>query len=122
MDSNSLNNKNDMHLYLKYKNKYLQLKSSMMTGGSKQNELMLFKADWCGHCKSLLPVWEKLSKDSSLDISFKTFDSDKNKSEMNKYNIQGFPTLIYKVNDQLVEYNGSRDEQSIKDFIKTYNK
>ena len=122
---NNTSTENNIYLkkYKKYKNKYLQLNSLMMTGGnSNQNELMLFKADWCGHCKSFLPVWEKISKDNNLNISFKTFDSDKNKSDINKYNIQGFPTIIYKVNDQLIEYNGSRDEKSIIDFITKYDK
>jgi thioredoxin-like negative regulator of GroEL len=107
--------------YLKYKNKYLLNKSIVMTGGeSKQNELLLFKAEWCGHCKNFLPTWEKISNDTSLNINFKTFDSDKNKKEIKDFDIQGFPTIMYKVDDKLIEYNGSRDEKSIKEFIISY--
>lgn len=108
--------------YLKYKNKYLQKKHEMLGGAeSSRNELMLFKAEWCGHCKSFLPTWEKISNDSNLNINFKIFDSEKNKKEINEYNIEGFPTIMYKVNDKLIEYNGSRDVESIKKFISSYN-
>ena len=81
---------------------------------------MLFKAEWCGHCKHFLPIWEKISNDSNLNISFKIFDSEKNKKEIKEYNIDGFPTIMYKFNDKLIEYTGSRDVESIKHFISTY--
>jgi len=106
--------------YLLYKKKYLQKKLNM-TGGSPKNEIMLFKANWCGHCKSFLPIWQKIEKDPSLNVNFTTFDSVENKREMQLYNIEGFPTIIYKVNDKLIEYTGSRDEKSVREFIKSYN-
>ena len=112
--------------YLKYKSKYLLNKNKLMTGGgeenSSNNNLLLFKADWCGHCKNFLPVWNKISNDSTLNVNFKIFDSENNKSDMKKYNIQGFPTLLFQVNNNIIEYSGSKDEQSIRDFILSYNK
>jgi hypothetical protein len=39
---------------------------------------------------------------------------------MQLYNIEGFPTIIYKVNDKLIEYTGARDENSVREFIKSY--
>lgn len=106
--------------YLLYKKKYLQKKMSKMSGGSSQKELMLFKANWCGHCKSFLPIWEKITSDSNIKINFKTFDSDLHKKEMQDFNIEGFPTILYKVNNKLIEYNGNRDEKSVRDFISSY--
>ena len=109
--------------YLKYKNKYLQQKSIKMLGGGSEYgpEIMLFKADWCGHCQDFLPTWEKISKDPNMKISFKTFDSDKNKDDIENYKIKGFPTLLLKADNKVIEYNGSRDEKSIKDFINSYS-
>ena len=113
--------KNIKQLYLKYKKKYLESKLNNMNGGSSVNkELLLFKANWCGHCKNFMPIWDKVSKDSNINIKFTTYDSDQNKSEIANYNISGFPTIMYKVNNKLIEYNGSRDETSLREFITSY--
>ena len=120
--------------YLKYKNKYLLEKSKKMIGGGDikgpddpgpneppQNQLMLFKADWCGHCQDFKSTWEEIKKNSDMNISFQEFDADKNKNEMKKYEIAGFPTLLLKTKNNVIEYNGNRDIASIKDFINSYN-
>jgi thiol-disulfide isomerase/thioredoxin len=115
------NQSKDMkQLYLKYKNKYLQKKLSMMTGGLN-NELILFKADWCGHCKQFAPVWEQINNESKLNCSFKTFDS-LDKTEIREYNITGYPTIILKTGDKNIEYVGSRDKKSIEEFVMNYTK
>ena len=121
-NANLISDKDAKQLYIKYKKKYLNAKKNNMLGGSSQNEMLLFKADWCGHCKHFLPTWEKISKDSNLKVNFKMFDSEQNKKEIKQYNVQGFPTIMFKSGNELIEYNGSRDENSIKEFILSYNK
>ena len=115
--------------YLTYKQKYLNLKSQVetkeMIGGAdkKKNKLYLFKAEWCGHCKNFKSVWNQLQKDNNINdkIEFITYDADKHQNEINKFNIQGFPTLIFQDSEKMVEYNGSRDIMSVKEFINNYN-
>jgi thiol-disulfide isomerase/thioredoxin len=133
--------------YLKYKSKYLKLKeledsqnnrisltnlsklssnivrnSFNMMGGSSKNTLYLMKAEWCPHCVAFKPIWNKLQDELKDLINFKTLDSEKDKEEIKTYNIDGFPTIIFRVGDKSYEYVGPRDEQGIKDFIKQYNK
>jgi thiol-disulfide isomerase/thioredoxin len=109
--------------YLKYKAKYFNLKSfaqNKQFGGSNKNEpveIYLFKADWCGHCRGFKPTWEKLSKELNSKYKFITVDADKDKDKIEKWKIQGFPTIIKKVGENATEYVGPRDEQSVKDFI-----
>ena len=110
--------------YLKYKDKYLKLKkleqNIIMKGGAPVNKtLTLFKAEWCGHCKSFKKTWNELKNDNS-NIKFVTYDSDENKSEIEKYGIQGFPTLILLVDDKSIEYVGPRNKEAIEEFIKQY--
>jgi thioredoxin 1 len=110
--------------YLKYKDKYLKLKKLeqniiMKGGGSVDKTLTLFKAEWCGHCKSFKETWNKLKKDND-NVKFVTYDSEVNKNEIKKYGIQGFPTLILLVDDKSIEYVGPRNKEAIEEFINQY--
>jgi len=110
--------------YLKYKAKYLALKNnqSMKGGAPLKPEISLYKANWCGHCKMFMPVWEKLQENyKSSKIKFTTYDSEKHKEHIEKMNIQGFPTIHIMSGGSIEEYNGDRTyeglEQKIKSFI-----
>jgi len=72
-----------------------------------------FYAPWCGHCKRLTPIWDKLSGvfkgDSNVVIA--SLDADAHKDLGSKYGVTGFPTLIYfsksdKAGDR---YSGARE-------------
>ena len=109
--------------YLKYKQKYLKGKLLLSGGGdSTKPTLYLFKAEWCGHCKSFKSDWEQLNKDPELSkkINMVTFDSDKNQTEIKKFNVSGYPTIMLETNDKLVEYEGNRNVNNIKEFINSY--
>lgn len=131
--------------YIKYKNKYIEAKAEynlllnkcvsckdnkescncnkLMLGGAKSNvDLILFKADWCGHCKQFMPVWNQIKDkyNNQNSINIKTFDADSDKSKLQEYNIQGFPTLLLVNNNKVIEYNGDRDLTSVNDFINAY--
>ena len=111
--------------YEKYKTKYLELKNTIDTnqlGGKTENkpELYLFKAEWCGHCKSFKDDWGTLSQNSHLKekVNFVTYDSEQNKNAINEWQVTGFPTLILKNGDKAIEYSGSRTVSAIEKFIK----
>lgn len=109
--------------YLKYKTKYFNLKKSaelIQSGGADTKEkttIYLFKADWCGHCKGFKSTWEKIKNDLGKKYEFVTVDADKDKPLIEKWKIQGFPTIIKKTGDNAQEYVGPRDEQSVLEFI-----
>jgi thiol-disulfide isomerase/thioredoxin len=105
--------------YQKYKSKYLKLINNQLGGSLKKPELYLFKADWCGHCNNFKPEWEKIVADSTLTkkVNFITMDSEKNRKDINKWQIGGFPTIILKKNNKLIEYNNNRTFNNIKQFI-----
>ena len=113
--------KNYFLLYQKYKSKYINLKQKLdkeQTGGSSNNkDVYLFKAEWCPHCTSFLPSWEKLKEDYESEYNFITYDSEKNKKEISQWKIQGFPTIIVKKDDEALEYMGPNNYQSVLNFI-----
>lgn len=106
--------------YLKYKDKYLKLrqliesKGNFQSGGKSKKEVILFKADWCSHCKTFLPLWKSLQKKYKNKYNFITYDSDANKNMIEKYKINGFPTLY--INNK--EYTGSRE---VNELIKYFD-
>ena len=108
--------------YLKYKNKYLQLKAlkNSQKGGGEKATLNLFKSEFCSHCIKFKPLWEELQNELKDKVNFKIFDAVNDKKEMKEYGIQGYPTLILKRGNNKVEFNGSRNKENIIEFINKY--
>jgi thioredoxin-like negative regulator of GroEL len=107
--------------YLKYKSKYLELKQNSlnMTGGSDmKTEIYLFKAEWCPHCTAFKPVWNKLQTALKGKYNFITVDADKDKEKIQQWKIDGFPTIIKRVGNNAIQYEGPRDEVNLMNFIK----
>jgi len=81
--------------------------------------LVKFYAPWCGHCKSLAPIFEDLGKNTAdiEDLVIAKFDATVN--EVDGVEIQGYPTLKFypKDNKNGVNYEGGRE---LKDFEKYF--
>ena len=87
-------------------------------------KLVLFYADWCGHCKKFKPIWDDMSNQSNKDGKNKLLkidlggDDPKNTSIMEKYKVDGFPTVALLNNGKLEEtYNGERSKEALSNFI-----
>jgi thiol-disulfide isomerase/thioredoxin len=109
--------------YLKYKQKYLDLKKlekQLMKGGDDKDKLVLYKAEWCGHCQRFKPAWEQL-KNQNINVSFVEYDADKDRTVIKKNNIHGYPTIHYKKGETVYEYNGERTVEGLMNFVKSYN-
>ncbi|CRK28765.1 hypothetical protein BN1723_018361, partial [Verticillium longisporum] len=58
--------------------------------------LVEFFAPWCGHCKTLAPVYEELAlafENSKDKVQIAKVDADAQKELGKRFGIQGFPTL-----------------------------
>jgi thiol-disulfide isomerase/thioredoxin len=115
--------------YIKYKKKYLNAlkiyNQKIQNGGdnsiSDQPKLIAFTAKWCGHCVNFMPLFNELKEEYSSKIKFINYDSEKNKDQIAKYNIEGYPTLYLEYDDKLIEYsNGPRSKENIIDFVEKY--
>lgn len=108
--------------YLTYKLKYLQLKkildnSNIQKGGGDKIDVILFKANWCGHCKNFIPVWNTLQKQFSNKFNFVTYDADENQDKVKEWKIDGFPSIFLKQNNKGMQYDGPRDLDSMVDAL-----
>ncbi|KAI3864660.1 hypothetical protein MKX03_009180 [Papaver bracteatum] len=104
--------------------------SVVVLTGENFNEIVLdetkdvlveFYAPWCGHCKSLAPIYEKVASAYKLegDIVIANLDADKHKDLAERYGISGFPTLKFfpKGNKAGEDYDGGRDVDDFVSFI-----
>jgi len=63
-------------------------------------------ADWCGPCRMLSPIVEKLAKEYAGKVTFAKMDCDENQRLAQQLKIMAIPTLLFfkdgKVVDQIV--------------------
>lgn len=93
---------------------------------SPEKSLVLFYADWCGHCKKLDPIWDECSKKSNgrmlkRNVGAKNVDKkteEENKALMDKHDINGFPTILVFQNGKAVPYEGSRTLDAFLEQLK----
>ena len=93
---------------------------------SSEKTLVLFYADWCGHCQRLEPVWDETTgkaKDKMVKRNVGQKDVDKktaaeNQEIMDQFNIQGFPTIMVFHNGKAVPYEGERTTEAFLQQLK----
>ena len=74
---------------------------------------------WCGPCKSIKPVLEKLSAELT-DVTFLAVDIDDNPDFANKMNVRSVPTLLFFKEGKLVQTTrGLQKEQAVRDTIQS---
>jgi protein disulfide-isomerase-like protein len=84
--------------------------------------LVLFYADWCGHCQKIKPMYSKLREKYRDNKKHRVamINSDDHKEFSKKNGITGFPTIRYYTNpkeDKFVEYLGERTEKAMQNFM-----
>ncbi|KAJ2779156.1 protein disulfide-isomerase precursor [Coemansia interrupta] len=85
--------------------------------------LVEFYAPWCGHCKRLVPIYDKLGDvlKSNENLVIAKMDAIANDipSSDPALQIQGFPTIVLIRGDDnsVVEYHGNRSVESFIEFL-----
>jgi thiol-disulfide isomerase/thioredoxin len=100
---------------------YLNKVNEGFEGSSK--EVVICKADWCGHCKKAAPEFQKLLAASPITLkdgttaTVKILDADQDKSEISKYKVRGYPTILVVNGGQTTEYPGERSYDGVLNFL-----
>jgi thioredoxin len=54
-----------------------------------------FWAPWCGPCKMIAPVLEKIAKENAGKVIVAKVNTDENPEWAMKYGVQGIPTMLF---------------------------
>ena len=77
-----------------------------------------FWAEWCGPCKTLGPILEKLSDDFQDKVEIKKINIDENPEAPANFGIRSIPTMILFKDGKVVDSKiGVSGEQDIKNWI-----
>lgn len=80
--------------------------------------LVLYHVDWCKWCQKFKPIWNKLK--SELNVKMVDINCEKNKFVCDRDDVNGFPTIRLVTNQgaKVIDYDGPREKEPIKDFVK----
>jgi thiol-disulfide isomerase/thioredoxin len=94
--------------------------------------VILYFADWCGHCKHLKPDYQKLA-DNASGFTVAAVDADDNDGLIEKiqsmgknaeYEVRGFPTIVSYYNGKYFSTYGASDDKkfrSLEDLMEYAN-
>jgi putative thioredoxin len=89
----------------------------------RQPVLVDFWAKWCGPCKQLTPVLEKVVKNAKGKVKLVKMDIDKNPEIPGQLGIQSIPAIIAFVNGQPADgFMGALPEAQVNAFIERITK
>lgn len=85
---------------------------------------VMFQADFCGHCKTAKPAFQRLANEGLIKCMTVQGDGER-KSERDIVpmlptiypGFQGYPSYMLFINGRKIPYNGNRDLNSMRTFI-----
>lgn len=80
--------------------------------------LVEFTAEWCGPCRMIAPILEKIAREEAGRLRVVTIDVDSDPAAASRYQVLGMPTLALFVDGEIVaRILGARSGKAIlKEF------
>ena len=77
-----------------------------------------FWAPWCGPCKMVAPILDKLAEEYSGKLLVTKVNTDENPQWAGQFGVQGIPTMLFVVNGKVVHRQvGALPEPMLRDVV-----
>jgi thioredoxin 1 len=77
-----------------------------------------FWAPWCGPCRSVAPVLDKLAKEYAGKLLVAKVNTDENPDWAGRYGVQGIPTMLFVANGKVIHRQvGALPEPFLRDVV-----
>ena len=86
-------------------------------------ELYYFYTEWCPHCKTSSPIWDKFKEEVDgkffKDKMVKCIEVDCEKDTLtaDKYDIKGYPTIKLVNDNKVIEYDAKAHLETLHQFL-----
>ncbi|WVZ78308.1 hypothetical protein U9M48_026044 [Paspalum notatum var. saurae] len=89
---------------------------------ARRHVMVEFYAPWCAHCQALAPDYAAAATHLAAhhhqsDLALAKVDATEDTDLAQKYDVQGFPTILFFIDGVPKEYNGARTKDAIVDWI-----
>jgi thioredoxin 1 len=80
-----------------------------------------FWAPWCGPCKMVAPILDKLAKEYAGKMIVAKVNTDENPEWASKYGVQGIPTMFFISGGKIIHRQvGALPERMLKDAVSQF--
>jgi thioredoxin 1 len=80
-----------------------------------------FWAPWCGPCRMVAPILDKLAKEYEGKVIFAKVNTDENQTWANKYGVQGIPTMLFVANGKVLHTQvGAMPEAALRKVFEKF--
>ncbi len=80
-----------------------------------------FWAPWCGPCKMVAPILDKIAKEQAGKLVVAKVNTDENPEWAMRYGVQGIPTMLFVANGKIVHRQvGAMPEPMLREVLNQF--
>ena len=95
---------------------------SILIEESKHRLVMVdFWADWCGPCKSVMPILEKLTQEFQGQVLLARVNADQQGQIAAQFGVRSLPTVVFMKDGQPIDgFMGAQPESAIRELLEKH--